>query len=428
LNKSVSRKYIYFATTILALAMLVASTPAYSGLSAFKYSGGEVQKKNSKSKAQTNGNDEDKIYRELQCAAPGDSTASDASTAAVAECPDCDALKNSEYKDLLNLPKLFDLKTSVATAEDTKNIQPIIDRFVRGDSDTQEPIEAAKSMIQSYEGALFFTQLCLGNKKYTPAFAEIFLEYVDQATYNISPALNDAAEKLARLKTIRKSTNPNKSQIEFLCQEIFYWGNYDQSPDMYTWYQKRAKKTELEIADLEEILKQYQSRDKSATECGLTADERDLIKAYSGSFYRCINTALRGAGDDCLKSIKVGTEVIASAVKVMNSGLSKLKPYTESVYRGVGPLPAAVLAAHKEGAVIQFSSYLSTSTEIDAAFNQANLYIIKSKTGRIIAPIAFGQNEKEVLFAPMARFKITKIDMKSDDDPKNRNVYTLEEI
>jgi hypothetical protein len=116
---------------------------------------------------------------------------------------------------------------------------------------------------------------------------------------------------------------------------------------------------------------------------------------------------------------------VESIVRVMNSGLSKIAPYKGKVYRGASNLPQALVDAHQKGAIIQFTSYLSTSARREGSFLGESRYEIISKTGRLVAPISPHNHETEVLFAPNTKFKVVNVE---HEEGKSLYQFYLEEL
>ena len=127
----------------------------------------------------------------------------------------------------------------------------------------------------------------------------------------------------------------------------------------------------------------------------LSDAELVAIRSYTEQAFRFLNKALREGGSEASK--------YRNFVEVLNSALSKLPNYTGEVGRGTS-LPADALAEHQVGATLIYKAFTSTSTE--TGHDEIHRFIIRSKTGKRIAPFSVFSGEDEVLFRSGTRFRV----------------------
>ncbi len=173
------------------------------------------------------------------------------------------------------------------------------------------------------------------------------------------------------------------------------------------------------IAEVEEravrTIRDNISRGKSLLpRCGLTLDELLALTLYTGSYYGSLNKALRQGRAE---SVKPFTDVLVSALK-------KIKPYTGTVKRGAD-LPAEAAKKYSVGAVVTYPGF--TSSSVGTGFGGKYNFVIRSKTGRLIAPYSGSYGELEVLFPAGARFKV--LSMKTSGvDKREQTEIVMEEV
>jgi SPP1 gp7 family putative phage head morphogenesis protein len=138
----------------------------------------------------------------------------------------------------------------------------------------------------------------------------------------------------------------------------------------------------------------------------LNQDEATTIYGYSNSSYHNINAFLRQTGkvfDD------VQTKYLQAFNQVLNTALDKIKtPFKGVVYRGTG-LTEKQLAKYVKGKTITEFGFTSTSYSRDEAFAGNTIFIIKSKSGKLIAEISGHKTEQEVLFKSGTKFKVIDV-------------------
>lgn len=201
--------------------------------------------------------------------------------------------------------------------------------------------------------------------------------------------------------------------------------------------EKKFKAAKAKIKDNDE--KDYQaalvrvtaklpaSYDKAKWNCGLTPAEVFALVDYTESGFEKLNKALRSPPVP---------EKYRLYRDVLNTALTKIKIFSGEVKRGAESLPEKVLAQHKPGKTVTYQAFTSTSK--DSGFSGAVQFVIKSRTGRYIAPLSSSESEEEVLFPTGSRFKILKtelqepIDKYDDEESKkekrNRIKIIMEEV
>ncbi|MHB8876304.1 MAG: ADP-ribosyltransferase [Myxococcaceae bacterium] len=147
------------------------------------------------------------------------------------------------------------------------------------------------------------------------------------------------------------------------------------------------------------------------------------LKAYTGDYYRDMNTALRGKTD--LWGAKPG---LPSGVKGAASALNQLPSHQGTVFRGAN-LDPSILDRYVEGKVIAEKAFMSTTVDQNVAktFGNANtLFVINSvKNGRDVSMLSDYVAEKEVLFSPGTAFKVLSKDV---DKLSGRTTIFLSEV
>jgi hypothetical protein len=135
----------------------------------------------------------------------------------------------------------------------------------------------------------------------------------------------------------------------------------------------------------------------------LTTDEIIAIRAYSGESWSSLNAALR------LKDAKELTR-LEQFISLMKSGLSKLPIFKGTVTRTIAMQTAEAAQKYKAGATIVEDAFTSTTFGKAVAQREGNvLMTIESSTGRNITAAAV-HAESEVLFAPGAKFFVTRVE------------------
>ncbi len=130
---------------------------------------------------------------------------------------------------------------------------------------------------------------------------------------------------------------------------------------------------------------------------------REVI-SYSKNSFSKINSKLW--------NFKALTNQERLKAKRLSHNLSRLKTYQKRVYRNAF-IETKVFRSYKEGQVIVFPGFTSTSKEWINAFGGDTMIIIHSKTGKDISWLSYFKEEKEVLFDKYSRFKILrKIELK----------------
>jgi hypothetical protein len=166
---------------------------------------------------------------------------------------------------------------------------------------------------------------------------------------------------------------------------------------------------------------------KAINKDGLSPTEFQGLRYYTGSGYSQINPILRSP--DTAENVAKLPQVRA-VIDGTNAGLTKLPNYIGTVNRGAS-LPDSVLAQHTVGAVVEYPSYTSTSTE--NGFGGAHRFVIQSYTGKYVDSYSTCKGEQEVLFRPGAKFRILHIE-ENDTKPANSwdenpsKIFYMEEV
>jgi hypothetical protein len=349
-------------------------------------------------------------------------------------CPDCDRAKEAGMDSVLQIPRIIAPVNSDQLSKDDAAVAKwnLVDYGYNfksyGEVFDSEPV---RQKIARSKKTLLSLNSCLEGK-----FNSELTDVKENIIYfNKTRAQEIAKLPSSRIKTFQaaqkiKGNILDNESFKAYC-EIYYMllKGAKSSRAVNEMIIKDKKSVENDIkkseTNLDHIKKGAGSiprrmAESGARECDLRFEEFSLIHQYCGDLYKCLNQALRGVELGWCELDKKTTE---SVVRTMNSGLAKIAPYKGTVYRGVEALPDGVLNAHKVGAIIQFSSYLSTSMLEKGAFYGRYHYVIASKTGRIVAPISGMRWEAEVLFAPKAKFKITRI-----EEDEHEKKFFLEEL
>ncbi|MGB0455103.1 MAG: ADP-ribosyltransferase [Bacteriovoracaceae bacterium] len=168
------------------------------------------------------------------------------------------------------------------------------------------------------------------------------------------------------------------------------------------------------------------------------------IAYYSSNDYYDLNYSLRSVRnkdgslnqENDKKRLKI-KEKLQSYIEVTRDGLNLLPKFEGTVYRDL-KLPERIKHHYHVGNIVSLEGFTSTSKLADLSsrvLHTVDKFIIKSISGRDISNISAESFEKEVLFKPDTKFKITKIEDKpKGDDDCFRNfggkckVYYLDEL
>lgn len=128
--------------------------------------------------------------------------------------------------------------------------------------------------------------------------------------------------------------------------------------------------------------------------------EASAINYYTRLGYGDINKALR-TGDQALLA------KLQPVIEAASSGLSKMvdQAFVGTVYRGAH-LSTAVSDVYKVGARVSEKAFTSTSRNFKSKFSGNTMFVIKSRTGKMIDELSTFANEQEVLFPPGTVFKV----------------------
>lgn len=132
----------------------------------------------------------------------------------------------------------------------------------------------------------------------------------------------------------------------------------------------------------------------------LDLTEVSAIHYYTRLGYAEMNEALRMGDQEMLRQLQPVIEAAAS-------GLTKLtdKIFTGTVYRGAY-LHAAVKDTYQVGSRITEKAFTSTSRAFNEKFSGNTIFVIQSKTGKMIDELSQFAGEQEVIFSPGTVFKV----------------------
>ena len=149
-----------------------------------------------------------------------------------------------------------------------------------------------------------------------------------------------------------------------------------------------------------------------------TEDQAEAINTYTGSMYRDINGLLRGAKQFGDPEYEKKVQDVADKAA---EGLRSLPDYKGETYRGTA-LNNDIIEKMKVGGTYSDKGFLSTSSNPDIAdtFSNSNktegktqvLFTIDGKHGKDISSASKFGNEKEILFNPSSKFRITSMEEK----------------
>jgi hypothetical protein len=163
---------------------------------------------------------------------------------------------------------------------------------------------------------------------------------------------------------------------------------------------------------------------------GIISVEEQAVIAYytTAAGYRQFNLALRGQAPM--------TEFFRAQERILNGALEKLPKFQGSTIRGTGESETQRFASAKDGDVIEYENFVSSSTEEiiadDFMQRKKGEYVLRitSKNGVQITDMSMAQAEEEILFQSKKKFQVTGKSFRprfTEDDPLIREVY-LEEI
>ena len=134
----------------------------------------------------------------------------------------------------------------------------------------------------------------------------------------------------------------------------------------------------------------------------LSTDEMVAIRAYSKESYAPVNAALR------LQNAKERLR-LGRFIDLMRSGLGKLPVFNGAVTRTIALSVDEAAQKYQVGATVVEDAFTSTTVGSGVASREGNILLrIESSSGHDISSIA-AHPEKEVLFAPGAKFQVTGV-------------------
>lgn len=155
---------------------------------------------------------------------------------------------------------------------------------------------------------------------------------------------------------------------------------------------------------------------------GMTDPELAGTYAYTTSDstwgYGPVNEALRSGDERRIAQFRNYKDTV-------NDGLARLPDFTGTVYRGT-TLPEDVLAQHREGAVVTYEAFTSSSRSRDSAFSGSHRFVIQSKHGKQVEALSRYGREREVLFPAGTRFRVLRVEARGGSNYQ-RDIW-MEEI
>ncbi len=154
----------------------------------------------------------------------------------------------------------------------------------------------------------------------------------------------------------------------------------------------------------------------------LTDEERFGIHRYTTDDYKAMNPAMsRLTTDDVARGLPRNI----AKIKMATAGLEKLPVYNGTVYRGEvkgaldDPKKQTYLRRYKPGEVITHNKLLSTAKSLGSDYltdNDLKVHFVMEgiKTGRDVQLLSEFDGEEEVLFAPGARFVVSRVHDRTD--------------
>lgn len=162
--------------------------------------------------------------------------------------------------------------------------------------------------------------------------------------------------------------------------------------------------------------------EKLRKEKRLAAEERPLtvlevvaIQCYTARAYRDLNKALWSQS-------KQRVDEVAGFREVLESAIDKMPLFRGEVARAL-TIPEEWMIDYEVGATLTFHGFTSCS-EGGPIAGGPHLFLIQSRTGRNIAAYSTNWYEREVLFAPGRKFKITE----RKETPYSQLIFKLEEV
>lgn len=219
------------------------------------------------------------------------------------------------------------------------------------------------------------------------------------------------------------------------------YGEYYQNPDLIEKLREDSGEDSLFATDVDTATKLQQEIINSEV---LPNEEKIDIADYAGQNYATLNKYMRDGTFRGIKPTAEQLKLFNDQIKNVSNGISVLPSYKGEVYRGTGFSNDAsgidkfnnFLSMHKEGNIVTYKSFTSSSLSKDIAFGSftgetsvANFnFYIKSKNGKAIWEISPIKSEQEVLFDRNSNFLVKSIkEIKGKTTGKTYNVI-LEEI
>lgn len=142
----------------------------------------------------------------------------------------------------------------------------------------------------------------------------------------------------------------------------------------------------------------------------LTEEQLVAINQYTRGAYVQVNEELWTGGMKIDPWTTHSQETYQAISELTKQGLQRLPPTQGTVWRGE-PAISGWTDTLKPGAVVDVKGFWSSSAGKHQAFEEKTLWMLKSKTGRNVAPLsAYEVRESEVLFPPGTKWRITSVE------------------
>lgn len=145
----------------------------------------------------------------------------------------------------------------------------------------------------------------------------------------------------------------------------------------------------------------------TALKAALPLEHQRAVAAYTGSYYRTVNEALRAGKASPAQMLYAD---------LVNEALTLAPKYVGEVTRGVslsGDALTQFLAAHRQAMVtgqgVTHSGFISTTKGAKSAFSGNVVLHIQSRSGVWVRPISMHASENEVLLGHGSRFTVTDL-------------------
>lgn len=340
------------------------------------------------------------------------------------EKPKAKSKDKGKKKATLSLKELIDQVDTISSQYQNKNVltekiqetlysdfQAFVDKTLKSVSSANE-FESAKNVIQHH----YEQTLAAANRKIVEiggdpdsleewVYALTEVKDVGLTAYS-DEELNSIKPKVIKAKSKNDSTSSAKASSARL-----------------------SNQNALEIIENSDIASTFEEFKQELMEGDLlpgqaTLEMQSAIRMYTGQAFMEMNEILRKPN---IKKFTQQEKEAYNAVSALAAdGLGKLPPYKGIVYRGTS-LTRKQQAQYIPGAIVQDAGFVSAACSNFGAFAGNTQYVIQSHQGVDVDKISANEGEKEVLFAPNTKFKVTGVERENLGSYSQLTVY-MEEI